>query len=110
MQFRVQTKMTVTKTQLFAFSIQNAKAKVIAFRMGAEEILMHDFLTKHYKVGLKAMCLHLLDKLKAEQISDTELLFIFVDEESDKLASFITYGDGNLSGSEILINALTRKV
>lgn len=109
MQFRIITKNPVTKTQILAFSIQDAKMRIIAFRFGAEEILIDNMLKTKYKTGLKPTCLNLLNKLQAHQVSDTEILFTFIDEEADKLASFISYGDGNLSGSKILIQALTHR-
>jgi hypothetical protein len=108
--FRVQSKNALPKNQLFALSIQKAKAQIVMFPIGAEEVLFDDYLKKHYKTGLKQTCFNLLNKLKAEQVSETEILFIFIDDEADKLASFITYGDGFRQGSEILVNALTRKV
>jgi hypothetical protein len=109
MLFRALTDTPVTKTQFFAFSIQNAKSKIVQFHMGVTEIALDKYLKKHYKVGLKPMCFALLNKLKVSQISDTELVFTFIDEDTDKLAQFITYGDGVLAGSEILTQALVRK-
>jgi hypothetical protein len=110
MLFRVQTKVPITKVQFFAFSIQNAKQKIVSFKFGANEVLLDNYLKEKFNIGLRPMCFGLLNKLQPAQITDTELIFTFIDDNSDKLASFITYGDGKLEGSQILTQALTRKV
>lgn len=110
MLFRVKSKNPLSKVSLFSYSIQNARIKIIAFRCGAEELLLEKQLMERYKMRLKAACLYLLNKLTVNQVSETELVYTFKDEESDKLASYITYGDGNISGSNILVQALTNNL
>jgi hypothetical protein len=107
--FRFVSKNPIPKVQFFQYSIQNAKLKVIAFPIGAEELLLDDYLKKHFNLGLKPTCLNLLNKLKANQVSNTELIFVFTDEKAEELANFITYGDGYLGGSQILVHALSSK-
>jgi hypothetical protein len=110
MQFRVTTREPVSKVSLFAYSIQVARIKIAAFKMGTEELVIEQALLNKYKKGLKQMCFDLVTKLQPQQITESEYLFLFTDEESDKIASFITYGDGNtIHGSEILVQALTKK-
>ena len=107
--FRFQSKNPIPKAYFANFTIQDAKIRIIGFPTKSEEILLDDYLQKHFGLGLKPTCLNLLNKLKIESVSDTELIFVFVDDEAEKLARFITYGDGYYQGSQILVHALTNK-
>jgi hypothetical protein len=109
MLFRVLASYPLTKTQFFTFSIQNAKQKIVGFRMVATEIKLEELLMQRYGLGLKPMCFMLLNKLKVSQVADTELIFTFIDDDADKLARLITYGNGVIDGSPILTQALVRK-
>ena len=77
--------------------------------MGATEVQLEEHLLKAYGLGLKPMCFALLDKLQVSQVSDSELLFTFIDNDADKIARLITYGNGTIDGSQILVQALVRK-
>lgn len=110
MLFRVKSKNPLSKVSLFSYSIQNARFKIVAFHCGAEELILEERLLEKYKMGLKPTCLYLLNQLTVNQVSETELVYTFKDEEADKLASYITYGDGNISGSNILVQALTNNL
>lgn len=109
MQFRIQSRLPLSKVLFYNLCIRDAKASIVRFKMYANELIIDSFLKKHYSKGLKPICLQLVDKLIPNQISDNELLFTFVDEEADQIARLITYGDGQMLGSKILIQALTRK-
>ena len=51
------------------------------------------------------MCFKLLANLQGCQLSNNEVIYTFKNPDYDKIARFITYGDGIMPGSKILLKA-----
>ena len=109
MQFRVISTLPRSKEAMLIKDIMAAKLVVLSYPFGADEVALDNYLIQNYKTGLRACCLQLLFKLKATQLSATETLLVFQDEQSDLLARLITFGVDQLVGSRILVNALNAK-
>ena len=105
MLFRYTSKKPLTKHTLFMQSIKKAALIIRAYPFHASELELNQILLAKYKQGLKAICLGLLRKLQVDQPNANEVLYTFKDPEDDKLARFITYGDGKVQGSTILLDA-----
>lgn len=104
--FRIKTKYSQSKVQILFKSLHFARISILHHEFGAAEIELNNYLCTHYNQGLKPICLKLIYKLTANQVSPNELIYSFLDPKDDELAQLITYGVGNLPGSNILINAL----
>jgi hypothetical protein len=109
MLFHVQSKKALSKTVFYNYSIKQAYFNIYCYKFHASELELDNYLLAKYQIGLRAMCLKLLRKLQVTQPSSTELLYTFLDPEDDKMARLITYGDGYMQGSTILLDAFEVK-
>lgn len=75
--------------------------------MLSTELQLNDYLLKNIKKDLKTTCKELIaKKLKISAGAENNTLVVtFIDSQSDKLASLITYGNSEIKGSTILQNA-----
>lgn len=109
MRFKVTSTLPRTKEALLVKNILSAKVVILSYQFGADEIALDNYLLQNFKIGLRACCLRLIFKLNATQISATETLLVFKDDESDLLARIITFGVDQIAGSKILTDALNAK-
>lgn len=78
-----------------------ARKSIIMYDLKADELVLNKYIQEKYNTDLKNMCLKLL-KEASYIASVDELIIKFKDTEADKLARFITYGNGKIKGSKIL--------
>lgn len=84
-----------------------ARSLISVYPMRGTEILLDSYLVENYKVTLKNLCFLLLTKLYFSQGEENEIIIFFKEDKYAKLAQIITYGVGNISGSQILKVALS---
>lgn len=84
-----------------------ARSLISLYPMRGTEILLDSYLIENYKVTLKNLCFLLLTKLYFSPGEENEIIIFFKEDKYAKLAQIITYGVGNLSGSQILKAALS---
>jgi hypothetical protein len=109
---RFVSKYELSKAELFATSIKQAVFSIYKYPFHASELALEEYFVQHFKCGLRPICLRLLNRLKVDQPAANELVYTFRNSEDEKLARFITYGDGqNIQGSTILLDAfgITRR-
>ena len=96
----------LSKTLLYAKSLKQATFIIYKYPFHANELQLEEYCLKHFKCGLRTVCLGLINRLTVSQPAVTELLYTFRNDEDDRLARFITYGDGkDFQGSQILLDA-----
>lgn len=103
--FSYTSKQTLLKEQLQTSLFQTARTIITYYKYGATERLLEQYFQKTFKCGLKSICFTLLDNLQCNQLSTKEITYTFKNPDYDKIARFITYGDGIIPGSQILLKA-----
>jgi len=93
-----------------AMIIQTARRTILLAKPGVAEQRLDAYIKKQYKTTLKLLCLNLLGHCKIMQNANDEIIITFVDKKMDKIAAFITYGDGHLQGSNLLTTAFSRAI
>ncbi len=89
-----------TNTLLDAYFI------IQSYPLHASDIILDNFIKQQYKTTLKDLCIKLLLSLTFHKDDEGNLVLLFKDPKSDKLAQLITYGNGAIPGSKILQIAL----
>ncbi len=87
--------------------IKKAFNRIHLYRLNASEIMLDDYCIKHHGKTLKTICKELLLNSQIVYTKD-HLILKFGNAGADRMAKFITYGDGKLQGSRILQYALFR--
>ena len=88
-------------------TIRRAVSRIGLYRLNTSEILLNEYFLANKNKSLKTICKELL--LNGEVVFQKDhLVFKFKTTDSDKLAKFITYGNGKIRGSKILQYALFR--
>lgn len=104
--FRVTSNFQVPKEIFFYNCLKAAKYIIYNYPFKESERLLDSYIQQHFKMGLRSMCNAVINSLQVSQPAPTELLLTFKDPELDKIARFITYGDGfYYQGSFILLDA-----
>ena len=78
---------------------------IINYPMNTTEILIQNALFEKYNVMLKDICIKIL-KVCQYSSSEEGLTFYIPDKKLEEIARFITYGNGRVLGSKILIDAI----
>ena len=86
---------------------QVAWRRLAQYYLKGNDIKLEEYCQKNYKRSLKLVCIWLVSKLQIMNSGATTYCIFWVDKQLDELARIITYGDGELAGSNILKNALT---
>ena len=81
-----------------------AKNKILLYKFGADEKILDHYLKQHSHITLKLLCLNILFHTKFYSDLDGKLV-ISIDDKWDRYAKLITYGNGRMNGSKILIRA-----
>jgi len=95
------------------FMVSQIKAsawKVLAFyRVRTSEYALDKYLRETYNLGLREAGLHILRNSTFHKTYDKSIVVLFKDKNIDKLATLITYGNGQVHGSDILKQMFFRK-
>ena len=79
-----------------------AASKLAQGELSGKDKLLDDYLKNKYKVGLKLICLNLVQRCKIQFSQEKEFIITFPEKNDDKFARLITYGNGVIQGSNIL--------
>lgn len=90
--------------------LKNAWLIIISHKISPGEIKLNNYLLANYRLNLKAACIKLLNKCKIMRDYNNSIVVIFPNKNDDKLATFITYGNLEIKGSNILKNAFFRDI
>lgn len=85
-----------------------ARQSIVFYNLSPGELQLDNYLRQKYNIGLKQACYKLIQESKRVATQDS-IIIKFKDEDSDKLARIITYGNGIIKGSLILKNLFNRK-
>ena len=94
---------------LVSYMLRNADFVITTFPMYADELNLNTFVNKEYHTSLKPLCRKLLTSLRYSEAGEHQIILSFKDEESETLANLITYGNGEVNGSNILKVAIGGK-
>ena len=95
--------------EFMKFKIYMDARRIILFhRLSADDLKLDQYLKDTYKLDIKTICLQLLQGCKMYKDLSNSIIILFPREEDDKLAALITYGNGELNGSNILKDAFCR--
>ena len=86
----------------------DAKKVILAHKLTPGEIKLNNYLNREIGMPLKAACIYLLSKCKVYKDLRDSVIVLFPVKTDDILASFITYGNGEVKGSNILKEAFFR--
>jgi hypothetical protein len=107
--FRVNKRSLITDDFLKTDMYLNACFLIENYPIRASEKSLDLFIKQNYKISLKEMCFKLLTQLSVNEVAPGELVLVFNDLEQDAIARLITYGNGVVPGSRILLLALNQK-
>lgn len=106
MRFVVENKYKDTNLEYFKLkTIYTARKIIMLYPMGAAEQNLNLLLFDKYKKTLKQICTSLILSCSINSDNTDKLFINFDKSEDDELASFITYGNLETSGSAILQTA-----
>ena len=86
----------------------DAKKVIIAHKLTPGEIKLNNYLNRELGMPLKAVCVYLLSKCKFYKDLDNSITVLFPVKSDDTLAAFITYGNGEIKGCNLLKEAFFR--
>lgn len=104
--FSISNKRYLSKEQLQTDILLKAYYIVKSYPMHASDLMLDRFLQQQYKTSLKNMCIKLLLNLTMHKDDLGNFVLLFRDPKYDQIARLITYGNGAIPGSRILVIAL----
>ena len=107
MLFTINNKYYLSTEQLRTNTLLDAYYIIKNYPQHATEIALDRLIQSQYKTTLKNMCIKLLLNLTFHKDNEGNLLLVFKNSEYDKIARLITYGNGSVGGSRILLTALS---
>ena len=81
---------------------------IAAYHIKPGEVVLSNYLKQTYNLNLKEAALLVFSHSHVNYVNKNEMVITFFDPKIDRLASLITYGNGIILGSKILINAFGR--
>ena len=85
----------------------SARRKILLYKFGANEKYLDRYFKVNNNITLRLLCIRIL--FESRFMTDFNgRLVIDTGRKWDKYARFITFGDGVISGSKILIDALSK--
>ena len=81
--------------------------KINNSKFGATEIILNNYCLENYNKDLRTICKIILLSTKFTSDNNGKIIGKIVDPKIDKLARFITYGNGKIKGSQIIKKSLT---
>jgi hypothetical protein len=106
--FAIKKKPYLTPEQQRTDILLEAYFIIKGYPLRVSETLLDNYLNQYHKIGLKDLCVKLLLSLTFHIDEKENLIGIFKNQEDDKMAQLITYGNGATPGSRILQTALKR--
>ena len=91
-----------------ADTLSAAYYMILHYPMGADEKILDAYCRKNYNLPLKFICLKLVAHLKDFVDYDGKIVWKTKTIKDDKLARLITFGDGRMHGSKILVNSIIK--
>ncbi len=92
-----------TRVQVF----NSARRKILLYHFGADEKILDRYFIENYHISLRLLCIQIL--FKTRFYSDfAEKIVLDTGKKWDNLARLITYGNGIMHGSQILVAALNK--
>lgn len=88
-------------------TVRKAFNRIHLYKLKAPDLILDSYFRNSQGKTLKTVCKELLLKSKVVYMKD-HLILRFDDEEDDKTAKLITYGNGKMQGSRILQYTLFR--
>lgn len=82
---------------------------ILSYPYKSTERSLNKELKNIYDLTLEDLCLLIVHNIKIEQVTPTEFTIIISNRKLDQIARFITYGNGMLIGSNILLKAFDWK-
>ena len=107
--FTVKNKPYLNTEQLRVDALLNAYYIIENYPLKASEMLMDQFILQKYKMSLKDLCVKLLLNITFYENAEGDLILMFKNQEYDKIAQLITYGNGAVPGCKILQISLNDK-
>ena len=84
-----------------------AKIKILCLKISSAEAKLNRYLLQEYNIGLKPLCLWILQNMKFSSNLDSKIVVKIKNPKLDRLARLITYGNGKVQGSQILKRAIS---
>lgn len=106
MMFTVRNPYKLQPEQLRVKTLLSARSFIRMYPMRATELALDEHLQQQYDTTLKNACLVLLLNASYTVNDLGELVILFKNPQHDKVAQLITYGNGQILGSQILRHAL----
>ena len=103
--FTVNNKRYLSTEQLRTSTLMKAYYIIQKYPLYASDLLIDNFIQQQYGTTLKDMCIKLLLNLTFHKNDSGDLILVFKNQEYDKIARLITYGNGAIPGSAILTTA-----
>lgn len=100
----IPNKYNLPRQQLQAAIKQQAVLNILSTALRTSQILLDKLLQKQHFKNLKTVCFQLITGSQCSA-STQEAMVIFRKKQQDELAQLITYGNGLVGGSQILVNA-----
>ena len=102
MYFIIKNKYNWADNYFKAKIIRAAIRRIRTYKIGSVELALNEYFIKKHHITLKKLCTSLITDLKFYKSSTDEYILKFKTKEIGDLATFITFGDGNIQGSKIL--------
>ena len=90
-------------------AVTTARRTVLLYKMGSAEKELHKYLSEHYGIGLKPLCLKLLQNIRVSTDTENTVIITFKNKKYDEIAELITNGNSEVHGSDILQVAFGNK-
>ena len=78
---------------------------VAMHRLTPNEKNLDKYLRKEFNIGLIDAAFALMHYIRINRNKSGDTIITFKDSKADKLASLITYGNGRIQGSDLLVQA-----
>lgn len=89
--------------------LKDARTVLLLYRVKPSEYKLNKHIIDTYGLDLVSAGFHLLGHCKVYNDLNKNIIIMFPDGRDDELASLITYGNGEIKGSNILKEAFFRK-
>lgn len=81
-----------------------ARRRILYYKTGVNEVLLNKYFIEKYKMSLKKLCLVLLKDCNIMNNGE-DIIVKFKTNKMNNIADFITFGNGKIKGSKILLYA-----
>lgn len=104
--FTIKNNHYISIEQLRADTLLTAYFIIKNYPMQASDLILDQYIQQQHSTTLKNLCINLLLNLTYHKDNEGNLILLFKNPKYDKLARLITYGNGAMPGSKILVTAL----